>query len=78
MFNFNEKRIDLKALAEIARMVEEAESGEKVTMELSADEALIIEGYRYADEELKGEGLFAFAAMAWAGRKAEGENHGKN
>lgn len=78
MFNFNEKRTGIMALAEISRLVEESESGEKVTMELSADEALIIEGYRYADEEMKGEGLFAFAAMAWAGRKAEGEKHGQN
>ena len=78
MFNFYEKRTGIKALAEITRLVDEAESGEKVTMELSADEALIIEGYRYADEELKGEGLFAFAAMAWAGRKAKGENNGQD
>lgn len=78
MFNFDEERTGIKALAEITRLVEEAESGEKVTMELSADEALIIEGYRYADEELKGEGLFTFAALVWAGRKAKGENHGQD
>ena len=66
-----------KIFPEIEKCMNECKKTENVTMNLTGEEALLIEGYRVMDEEDKCQALLASAAMLYA-KKLEDEDNGSD